>query len=120
MILDNRDKVRIESYLEDCIKQSMNSISDLNSFAMHITGFDNGPKYIRVTLYYDDLIKGRDIIQPRVKEIMKEIFELSEIELARCYEATCDKEENMYEMMYKLPEKKLEMLYILSKLRINY
>ena len=114
MQLNNRDIVNIERYLEEWVRSYI--ISDLNNFGIHVVGFDTNKTHIRVTLYYDDLIKGRDIIQPRIKEIIKEVFDLDRIELERCYEATSKNEENMYEILYKISDKKLSSLYILSKL----
>ena len=77
MILSNRDIVNIERYLERCVKSY--DIPYLNSFSITVTGeYCSDKKYLRVSLRYDDLIKGRDIIQPRVKEIIKELFELDD------------------------------------------
>ena len=119
MILSNRDIVNIERYLESCVK--VYDIPYLNSFGIVIiSAYDDSEKHIRVTLYYDDLIKGRDIIQPRIKEIIKEVFELDDIRLERCYEATSKNEENMYEILYNISDEKFKMLYILSKLNKNY
>lgn len=119
MILSNRDIVNIERYLESCVKSY--NIPYLNSFGIAvISEYDDSEKHIRVSLYYDDLIKGRDIIQPKVKEIIKEVFELDDIRLERCYEACSKNEENLFEILYNISDKKFKMLYILSKLNKNY
>lgn len=118
--LDNKDIVKIESYLEDCVKRSMGIIPELNSFGIAINGVYSKELYIRVSLHYDDLIKGRDIIQPRMKEVMKEVFELDDIRLERCYEACHKNEENLYEILYNISDEKFEWLYILSKVNKNY
>lgn len=118
--LDNKDIVKIESYLEDCVKRSMGIIPELNSFGIAINGVYSKELYIRVSLHYDDLIKGRDIIQPKMKEVMKEVFELDDIRLERCYEACHKNEENLYEILYNISDEKFEWLYILSKVNKNY
>lgn len=115
MVLSNRDIVNIERYLESYVKSY--DIPYLNSFGITVTGeYCSDKKYLRVSLRYDDLIRGRDIIQPRVKEIIKEVFELDDIRLERCYEACCENEENLYEILYNISDEKFSSLYILSKL----
>lgn len=119
MVLSNRDIINIERYLESCVKSY--DIPYLNSFGITVTGeYYSDKKYIRVSLRYDDLIQGRDIIQPRMKEVIKEIFKLDDIRLERCYEACRENEENLYEILYNISDKTFEMLYVLSKLNKNY
>ena len=65
---------------------------------------------------YDDIKKGRDIIQPRVKEIIKEAFGLDKIKLERCYEG-CEGEETLFEILYEVPKDIYHMIHILSKLK---
>ena len=114
MILSNRDIVNVERYLESCVKSY--DIPYLNSFGITVTGeCCSDKKYLRVSLRYDDLIKGRDIIQPRVKEIIKEAFELDNIRLERCYEACCENEENLFEILYNISDEKFKMFCALGK-----
>lgn len=115
MILSNRDVVNIERYLESCVKSY--DIPYLNSFAITVTGeYYSDKTYIRVSLRYDDLIIGRDIIQPKIKEIIKEIFGLDNIKLERCYEACSVNEENLYEILYSVSDEKFRMFHVLSKI----
>lgn len=115
MVLSNRDIVNMERYLESCVKSY--DIPYLNSFSISISSeYDDSEKYIRVSLYYDDLIIGRDIIQPRMKEIIKKVLELDDIRLERCYEACSKNEENMYEILYNVPKNIYKMIEILSRI----
>lgn len=115
MYLSNRDVVNIERYLESCVRSY--DIPYLNSFGIAVTGeYYSDKKYIRVSLRYDDLMIGRDIIQPRVKEIIKEVFELDDIRLERCYEACHEYEENLYEILYNISDKKFRMFCVLGKI----
>ena len=119
MILSNKDIVNIEMYLESCVK--LYDIPYLNSFGIAVSGeYYSDKKYIRVSLHYDNLTIGRDIIQPRMKEIMKKVFELDDIRLERCYEACSKNEENLYEILYNISDEKFEWLYVLSKVNKNY
>lgn len=118
MVLSSMDIVNIEVYLENCVKTYV--IPGLNSFGISIGGVYSKELYIRVSLHYNDLIKGKDIIQPRMKEVMKEIFELDNIRLERCYEAWRENEENLYEILYNISDEKFEWLYTLSKINKNY
>lgn len=114
MDLSSRDIVNIERYLESCVKPY--DIPYLNSIGIILTGKFDAEKYLRVSLRYDDLIKGRDIIQPKVKEIMKELFELDDIRLERCYEACNENEENLFEILYNISDKKFKMFCTLGKI----
>jgi len=115
MILSNRDIVNVERYLERCVKSY--DIPYLNSFSITVTGeYCSDKKYLRVSLRYDDLIRGRDIIQPRMKEVIKEIFGLDNIKLERCYEACSVNEENLYEILYSVSDEKFKMFCVLGRI----
>lgn len=113
----NRDIVNMEMYLENCIKQC--DIPYLDYFNIGITKGLNNEDDFRIALYYEDIKKGRDIIQPRVKEIMKELFGLDKIKLERCYEATSKNEQTLYEILYDVPKDVYQMVYLLGKIQFN-
>jgi len=104
-------------YLENCIKQY--NIPYLDHFSIGITKGLNNEDDFRIALYYNDLTKGRDVIQPRVKEIIKELFGLDKIKLERCYEATSKNEQTLYEILYDVPKDVYQMVYLLSKIQFN-
>ena len=115
-ILD-KDIVRMKAYLEGCVKKYMSLLQDLSYYSIDITKGLNNEDEFRVALYYEDIKKGRDIIQPRVKEIMKELFSLDKIKLERCYEATSKNEQTLYEILYEIPEDIYRMVQVLSKIK---
>lgn len=115
-ILD-KDIVRMKAYLEECVKKYMSLLQDLSYYSIDITKGLNNEDDFRVALYYEDIKKGRDIIQPRVKEIMKELFGLDKIKLERCYEATFKNEQTLYEILYEVPEDIYRMVQVLSKIK---
>ena len=109
----------METYLEKSVKEYMSSLRDLNYYSISITRGPNNEGDFRVALYYDNLTKGRDIIQPRVKEMMEELFGLDKIRLERCYEATSRHAQNLYEIVYEVPKDTYHMVQILSKIRCD-
>lgn len=113
------DIVNMETYLEKSVKEYMSSLRDLNYYSISITRGPNNEGDFRVALYYDDLTRGRDIIQPRVKKMMEELFSLNKIRLERCYEATSRNEQNLYEMVYEVPKDIYRIVQILSKIRCD-
>lgn len=116
-MMNTQDIINMEIYLEKSVKEYMSSLQDLNYYSISITRGLNNEADFRVALYYNDLTKGKNIIQPRVKEIMKEIFGLNKIKLQRCYEATSKNEQNLYEILYKVPKDTYQMIQVLSKIK---
>lgn len=111
------DIVNVETYLEKSVKEYMFLLQDLSYYSISVIRGLNNEADFRVALYYNDLTKGKNIIQPRVKEIMKEIFGLNKIKLQRCYEATSKNEQNLYEILYEVPKDTYQMIQVLSKIK---
>ena len=107
----SNDIIKIEIYIEKVLRNY--NISGLSRCSVGIT--DN--KEIRIALYYTDLKKGK-IIQKRVKQLLKEAFNLNDIKLERCYKSTTTfvEQDHFYEILYNVPENIYQMIEILSKI----
>lgn len=103
----NSEIVNMETYIEDSIEHA--NIPSLTSFRVGITAEND----IRVGLNYDNHKDGKRI-QTQIKDFFKEVYNIDKVKLERLYNDNAPV--MLYDIVFEVPEDKLNIIYILSKI----
>ena len=103
----NYEIVNMEIYIEDSIKHA--NIPGLITFRIGITVEND----IRVGLSYNNHKDGKRI-QAQIKDFFKEVYDIDKVKSERLYNDNAPV--MLYDIVFEVPEDKLNMIYMLSKI----